>query len=393
MESVLYRYNPWWEEEFSPSLHERKEITEQILSSLSTRQVIVLLGMRRVGKTSVLKIMINKLIELEIDPRSILYVSLDEYLLKDSNIHEIVENFRILMKHKFSEKLYLFFDEVTYKDDFAVQIKNLYDSQNVKVFISSSNTMVLEDKKALLTGRTLNIEVLPLNFEEYLDFKNIKIKKSESHLIKTYFEEYLKTGGIPEYVLNGNFVYLKNLVDDIIYKDIAAVNNIRDIGVLKDYFLLLMERSGKQVSINKIAKILNISPDTARRYFYYFERTFLIHLVRRKGKTNERILSAKKVYAGDIGIKNYFTGFKDIGSIFENYVYLKIKHLAPEYIYENTEEIDFYTENGYLIEAKYHNEELSKKQQILFDNTTANKKLIIRSENDLNEFLIESSIR
>jgi predicted AAA+ superfamily ATPase len=151
-----------------------------------------------------------------------------------------------------------------------------------------------------------------------------------------------------------------------------------------------MERSGKQVSVNKIAKILSISPDTAKRYFNYFERTFMIHLVSRNGTTNERILSAKKVYAGDIGVRNYFTGYRDIGSIFENYVYLKIKHLSPEYIYQDTEEIDFFTTDKYLVEAKYHNEELSKKQQKLFDKITANKKFIIRNEQDITNFLNES---
>ncbi len=389
MNSILFRYNPWWENEFTPSFFERKEITDSLINNLSSKQIIVLLGMRRVGKTSILKLMIQKLIEMSIEPKHILYLSLDEYLLKDNNIHEIVDHFRQLMKLEFSEKIYLFFDEVTYQKDFEIQIKNLYDSHNVKIFISSSNSMVLEDKKALLTGRTFNMEILPLNFAEYLDFKNIRLKQSENHLVRTYFDEYLKTGGIPEYVINNNFVYLKNLVDDIIYKDIAAIHNIKDIKILKDMFLLLMERSGKQVSINKIANILLISPDTAKRYFNYFERTFLIHLISRKGTTNERIRSAKKVYAGDIGIRNYYTGYRDIGSIFENYVYLKIKHLSPEYIYQNTEEIDFYTEDKRLVEAKYHDEELSKKQQILFDKTIANKKYIIRNEQDIINFLSE----
>jgi uncharacterized protein len=99
-----------------------------------------------------------------------------------------------------------------------------------------------------------------MNFNEYLSFKNIKIPKSDSSLVPEYFEDYMKTGGIPEYVLNENIEYLKELVDDIINKDIAVYYNVKNISVLKDFFLLLMERAGKQASLNKISKILGITP-------------------------------------------------------------------------------------------------------------------------------------
>ncbi|MDL1963833.1 MAG: DUF4143 domain-containing protein [Deltaproteobacteria bacterium] len=80
-----------------------------------------------------------------------------------------------------------------------------------------------------------------------------------------------------------------------------------------------MERSGKQLSINKIGKILNISPDTSKRYLSYFESTYLIHLLPRWGKTNQKLLSPKKIYASDLGIKYLFMGERDLGSYFENY--------------------------------------------------------------------------
>ena len=86
-----------------------------------------------------------------------------------------------------------------------------------------------------------------------------------------------------------------------------------------------MERAGKSISINKIASILQISPDTSKRYLEYFSNTYLIYLMSRHGKTNERLLSAKKVYAPDLGIRTSFTGIRDKGSLFENYVFLNIK--------------------------------------------------------------------
>lgn len=143
-----------------------------------------------------------------------------------------------------------------------------------------------------------------------------------------------------------------------------------------------MERVGKIFSINKLANVLSISPDTVRRYLEYFSETFLIYLVPRYGKTNERILSAKKIYAADIGIKSLFTGFRDIGSIFENYVYLKIKNRNPSYVYKDEAEIDFLTEDKILIEVKY-NSEMNDKQKKMFNSFPAKKRFLIKNYNDL----------
>lgn len=187
---------------------------------------------------------------------------------------------------------------------------------------------------------------------------------------------------MPEFVLRNDVGYLKELVDDIIQKDIAAYHNIRNIQTLKDFFLLLMERAGKAVSINKLARILKISPDTAKRYLEMFADTYLIYLISRCGKTNERILSPKKIYAADLGIRTFFTGFRDKGSLFENYVFLKIKDKKPCYIYENGYEIDFLTDELSLIEVKYHST-ISEKQLFLFNKIKSKRKIIISSLRDM----------
>ena len=140
-----------------------------------------------------------------------------------------------------------------------------------------------------------------------------------------------------------------------------------------------MERSGKPVSINKISNILKISPDSSRRYLGYFEETYLIHLLSRWGTTNERILSPKKVYACDLGIKYLFTGERDLGSYFENYVYLQLKGLRRlYYLREKDVELDFYTEDGILIEAKF-NFELHGEQLETFKRFPAKQKYLIDS--------------
>lgn len=383
MEKELFRFNPWWENNFEhlSLLNEREDEFNRLLPHFDNKQTIFLTGLRRIGKTSIMKLCIKYFIEQRlISPKHILYVSLDDYLLKDKSIIEIVENFRMIHQLKFDEKIYLFLDEITFVTDYELQLKNLYDHGNTKVFASSSSASLLRKQKGYLTGRNIVFEILPLSFENYLQFKKITISQSNNHLRETYFKEYLVTGGIPEYVLTNDDAYVRELMDNIIYKDICVVNGIKQVSVLKDYFLLLMERSGKTMSINKVANVLGISTETSKRYFDLFCDTFLIYPVARDGKLNERLVSPKKIYCCDTGIRTYYTGERDWGSLFENYVYLRLKHLNLSYVLKDGIEIDFISEGKALIECKFHNEELSIKQQKLFDSIIAKNKYIVRDE-------------
>ncbi len=241
----------------------------------------------------------------------------------------------------------------------------------------------MRDRRAHLTGREKIIEILPLDFLEFLSFRGVSLKKRDQILLSTYFDEYLESGGMPEYVLRPDREYLKTLIDDIIYKDIIAFHNLKNHRVVSEYFILLMERAGKQVSINKMANILGISADTSKRYFEMFEETYLIHSIKRHGKTNERLLSPRKVYAPDTGIRNYVTGFRDKGSVFENYLYLKIKKEDPSYVYQDGTEIDFFLERiKWLIESKW-GPEINKKQRALFETFPATERFIISSYEDV----------
>ena len=129
------------------------------------------------------------------------------------------------------------------------------------------------------------------------------------------------------------------------------------------------------MSYNKIAEILKISVDSAKRFIGYFEKAYLFYMVDRYSKSlNEKITSPKKIYIGDIGIKNLITGLKDLGASYENLIFLKIKNKNPSYYLKNSIEIDFITKDS-LIEAKYK-QELNKNQQELFDSIKIKNKII-----------------
>lgn len=388
MEDILFRFNPWWENQPGFQLIARPGYMSLMTEALETNRINLISGLRRVGKTSLMRLTIQRLIDhMKIDPKKIFYVSLDDYTLKSATILELIETFRKIHSIKFNERIYVFLDEVTYKADYEIQLKNLFDSHNAKVWASSSSSSLLTDRKSYITGRNKVIEVSPLDFDEYLTFKGIEISRADPHIRENEFENFLKTGGIPEYVITGEPFCIHELVDDIIMKDIAGMHNIKQPTVLKDLFLLLMERSGKQISLNKVAAILGISVDTVSRYVSLFQQAHLIYTVSRYGKTNERLLSPKKIYAPDTGIRAYYTGFRDKGSLFENYVFLKLKKYNPGYIYQNQTELDFRLEDGTIVEVKYHQEPLSVKQQQLVESYPDGHCNIIRSDEDLKKLL------
>ena len=382
MESLFYRSNPWWEEEYRYDGIDRELYLEQLMAHFANRDIVFLTGLRRVGKTSILRSFVARLIhDRQIEPQKIFYISLDLIAIAQMSFDEIVTVYRQMHKLSSIEKVYLFFDEVTARTDYQLALKNFYDTENVKIYASSSSASWLRDKNAYLTGRQRVIEVMPLRFDEYLQFKKIHISKADGYLVESYFEQYMNDGGMPEYVLTGDMSYLQNLIDNILYKDIIAYHHIRNETIVKDFYKLLMERSGKQLSLNKMAKILDIGVDTARRYLGYFEDTYLIYTVTKYGKLNERIKNPKKIYAGDVGLKNVVTGFRDKGAIFENLLFLLLKPCRPSYVYEEGIEIDFITENGTLIEAKYHSD-LNAKQQKLFEAFPAKQKIIVNGSRD-----------
>ncbi len=392
MDDLLYQYNRWWEEPFTlPGLYRRERYLGYLRHHLRIGRVVLVTGLRRVGKTTLMRLLVEDLIGAGADPHTILYVSADDYLLREHSLLDVVESFRRIHKLSVDRAVTLLFDEVASKEDFQQQLKTLVDREYCSVIASSSSAALLKDKGGLLTGRSITLEVQPLSFTEYLEFRQIRIARRDRGLLDTYFREYARDGGLPEHAGSPDREYLMTLVDDIIQKDITAYRGLRDHQLLRDYFTLLMERSGKQVSINKIANILKLSPDTARRYLSYFEESYLVHLVARWGRTNERLLSPRKVYACDLGIKHLFIGDRDWGSYFENHVYLRLREHDKRiyYVYENGIELDFRTADGLLLEAKY-NDSLTENQQRLFDTHQAREKVVVDSVQGLTDSSILS---
>jgi len=379
MQDLFYEYNPWWEEEYDLIGIKREKYLSFLERNLNNKDIILITGLRRVGKSTLLKQLVYSLItDYKIQPKKIFYLSLDSYLLKDMTIQDIVKEYRKIHNLATNDKIYLFLDEVTYKDSFKEELKNMYDLGNCKIFATASSATKLIDKKALLTGRSRLLEVEPLDFQEFLLFRNYSPKKSEKYLLEKYFEEYMKYGGLPEYVLTKDPEYIVSLTKNIIYKDIIAKYGLKDSEAIEDLFRLLCERVGKQVSYNKLGNILGITKDSVKKYIGYFKETYLFYVIEKDAKSlNERIADNKKIYCADVGIKNVVTGFRELGAIYENLVFLKLKSNNPKYVKIDGIELDFKFKDT-LVEAKY-NQELKDKQKKLYDELQVKNKILANS--------------
>jgi len=373
MEEELFQFNPWWQEEYSaPGI--KREALSRMVEESTRKEITLLTGLRRVGKTVLLHQTIGELIK-KMSPKRILFVSLEHPKFTKAGILEIVRTFRKIHGHTRETPLYLFFDEVMYLDGFEKELKILHDHEKVKVFASGSSAGLLRDSGAHLTGRNRIVMLDPLTFGEFLSFNKIAVKQGEEYLFEKHFEEYMKIGGMPEYVLSKDPEKITSLIKDILIKDIVGKYLIRDLKTLEELFVLLCERVGKMETYNRLANILNVKPDTIKSYMSYLEESYLFFQISRSSHSlNERIRSPKKIYIGDIGIRNVYSGFRDLGAIYENLVFLKIRKDNPSYYYADKTEIDFVFGDT-MIEAKYGSK-MNENQEKEFKNAKYKHKQI-----------------
>jgi uncharacterized protein len=353
MRELFYRFNPWWERPYRLDAVARPRFLDKMVQSLGTPDVVLLVGLRRVGKTTLMHQLIDHLLT-EIPPERILYVSLDHPAFKGSSILDLVETYRATHGIPRDDRIHLFLDEVHFMPDFDLDLKALHDHENAKVYASGSSSLVLKQQSGALTGRRLVIPVTPLDFNEFLAFRNIKVDASESYLLEAHLEDHLRLGGIPEHVLRDDPAYLTGLVDSIIYKDIAIRHSIKRPENLRTLFLLLAERAGKTLTYSKLGRLLSVTPETISQYISHFEEAYLIHLVHRHAPSlNARTTAPKKLYLADVGIRNAYTGLRDLGALAENLVLLRLQDQGPvTYHRADGREVDF-IQGKFAYEVKY----------------------------------------
>ena len=359
-----------------------REIIQEIEPFFERKEAVLVRGMRRVGKTTLLKIIEEKLKkEHKINDEQIYFFDLEDFDLRE-DFNDSPENLLKYISTNDNKKKYIFIDEIQYLNNPANFLKILVDHYpKLKFFVTGSSSLEIKRKiQDSLVGRVMYFQLYPLNFSEFLLFQGEnKLKATEkmtrSQIKKSdrLLEEYLIFGGMPEIVLEKNIdlkkKLLKNYLNLYISKDINNLAEIKDLSVFNKLTKILASQMGNIFNKTNVANRLDTSLKTVQRYFDILKHTFLvISLTPYFSNTISQLAKSKKIYFYDLGLRNaLLNNFNDLefrtdnGSIFENFIFLELanRYEMTEISYYRTQqgsEIDFIIDSyeaKMAIEVKY----------------------------------------
>lgn len=352
---------------------ERTEYLEELKNWKDKDLIKVVTGIRRCGKSTLFELFINYLKEIHIKEDKIIHINLEDADYDFKGYKELYNY--INQKINSEDKYYVFLDEVQNVPEFQKAVDSLYIKKNVDVYINGSNAYLLSGELAtLLSGRYIEIKMLPLSFKEY-------VSAFDSNNYQQLFLNYMKDGGMPGNIsilkTNSNAIdkYLDGIFSTIVYKDVMARNNIKDKLLLESILKFIFNSIGSPISIKKISdtlssKGMSISNHTVENYINSFLESFLIYKADRFDVKGKNLLARDyKFYVVDTGLRSYLLGKKadsDIDHILENIVYLELLRRGYKVYVGKVDdlEVDFVAENRNGL--KYYQVSLSvRDEQVL----------------------------
>lgn len=327
----------------------RREVLDKILRWFGDERIIILTGVRRCGKSTLLKqIMQNK--------TEWCYVNFEDERLLDFKAQDFEMLNEVLIEVYGHSKLY-FFDEVQNVEKFETFVRRLQE-EGKKVVITGSNASLLSKEFGTrLTGRYKAFEVYPFSFREFLIFRKIIVGKDDFYatekkvrLIKL-FEEYLLSGGLPEYLKTGDKEYVRTLYENILYKDVIARYSIRREKLVKELVNILATNAASQFTYNSLKKTLGLANAiTVKEYISYMGNSYLFfELLKFAYSIKKQLNSPRKAYLIDPAFNQVCgTNFSENkGKILENSVFIELKRHGKEiFYYSDKNECDFVIRDG-----------------------------------------------
>ena len=355
-------------------LHDRTRYTDKLLEYVTKGLIIALTGQRRVGKSCIIKLIINKLKD---NPNNnIIYINKEK-----SDFDNIVSNVEfgeyVNAKLQENKENFLFVDEIQNIKNFELTLRSLQADNECHIMITGSNAKMFSSELATyLSGRYIEFHIQSLNYQEFLDFHGLQ--NGEDSLLK-----YLDFGGLPQLsalnISNNELIYsyLQDVFNTIVLKDIVERREIRNVTVLNNLISFIANNIGKLISANSIAKSIRQTYPSASasgilNYIEYLCNAFIINRVNRYDIRGKQIFENNdKFYFEDLGLRNILTGHnhaKDIEKLIENAVYLHLKNLGYNVFVGQlyNSEIDFVAvknSNPVYIQATY----------LLFSDETINR--------------------
>ena len=292
----------------------------------------VITGIRRCGKSTLLKLFKEYLLENDVNEKQIIYINFESMQFDDIKDYKLL--YEYIKEHIVEDsRTYLLLDEVQEVVHWEKAVNSFLVDFNVDIYLTGSNAWLLSSElSTLLSGRYVEIKMLPLSFKEYMDFIEEPSNDKERN-----FQSYLRYGGLPPIIeLNHNFnmiqPFLSGIYNTVLMKDIVQRNTVRDPALLDNLVRFLADNVGNSISTKKISDYLTsagrkTTSATIDNYLQMLEKAFIFYRANRydiKGKLY--LKTQEKYYIVDTDIRNNLLGLRnmDYGHILENVVYLEL---------------------------------------------------------------------
>jgi uncharacterized protein len=372
-----------------------RTIISEIDKYLATDEIIVLHGARQVGKTSILRLLQSR---LEAQGKTTHFIDLEDsrYL---TILNEGVDAFLGYLREEgmvpstTEAKLYVFIDEIQYLADPSSFLKLVADHhKNLKLIVSGSSSFAIKTKfKDSLVGRTVDFEIYPLSFREFLAFNNYPFPETKPATqkkvdeLRAKFREFVLYGGYPRIVLAAGIErkekYLQQIIDTYVKKDIRDLANVKDIDKFNKLLEVLAAQSGQILNVTEISNTTRITMPTIEKYLFALENTYVLKLVRPFSRNiRSELFKSPKVFFYDSGLMQmlWLKGLQRavLGQVFETAIFAElIKKYGREALFywrtKDKKEIDFILrtkETLTPIEAKLNFEQFSPTAIRYFNN-------------------------
>ncbi|ODS77751.1 MAG: ATPase [Cytophagaceae bacterium SCN 52-12] len=335
----------------------RKTYLDQLKAFIDKPLVKVLTGIRRSGKSSVLLLLKDKLIQLGIEPEQIIFINLESFNFSELRTASKLYHY-ILEKAPTGKKVYLLLDEIQEVSEWERAVNSLMVDLDTDIYLTGSNSHLLSSELATyLAGRYVEIPVYTLSFSEYLDFRQHYALALQSK--QAPFLSYLRLGGFPvlhiaDYNEESAYKVVYDIYSSVILRDSVQRYNIRDVELLERVVKYVFDNIGNTFSGKNVADYFKSQQrktdiNTIYNYLHALEGAFIVYRAPRydiKGK--EILKTQEKFYLSDIGLLYATMGYRDrmISGILENIVYLELRRRGYQvYVGKlNSREIDFIAE-------------------------------------------------
>ena len=318
---------------------------------IGSEQVVVITGVRRCGKSSLLYLIKQ---QMQLQDEDFCYFNFDdERIMGDVAILEDIDH---IHQEIYGKEAVLFLDEIQIINGWEKFVNRLYE-QNRKIFVTGSNASLLSSEiSTSLTGRNKTIELAPFSFNEYCRYKRItfnlnRLSVKEKPILIRAFNDFIQKGGFPLVVKEDDLELLDAYFKDILYRDIIARHRITQVDELKQIGVYFFANVSKLFSYSTLQKITGIkSTNSVNKYLNYYSQSFLFYYLRKFDYSlKKQILNPRKVYAVDQGFSTRigFNFSSNKGRILENLIFLELLNRKKEIFYFSRKgECDFVIKQG-----------------------------------------------